>query len=434
MLAALSAAKPAMGKDTWGRAVDAYQRGDTSLAQDLLRRHLADYPRHAEALHLLGVLLAREKHFPEAQACILAATEQAPERHDFQCNYALSQHEQGESAQAAALFRAVLARQPDFPPALNGLGSALHSLGDLTGAEHAFRRALQAQPGDPQAHNNLGNALQQQGQVEQAIVCYRKAIEVHPAYAEACYNLGVALKEQDRHEEARGNFERALRLKSEYHQATEQLDQVATFWREPVIGRRLVLRPYSEGDAAFIHRCFRDAAFMARYHRFISVNESPAKLAAALRQSAQTLPWRSSTVDWVITRQDETQRRIGLANLVDLDLHHRRAELLIGIPSEQERHAGAGLEATLLAMDFAFNRARLNKLTSLVYEGNGQAQKNALELGFMQEGYRPEHLRDSDGAGYIGVFENGMTTRDFRANQRLARLSQRLLGRDITNG
>lgn len=132
----------------------------------------------------------------------------------------------------------------------------------------------------------------------------------------------------------------------------------------------------------------------------------------------------------MIFRQGESDP-IGLANLADIDLHHRRAELLIGIPAGQKRARGAGLEATLLAVGFAFNRARLNKLTSLVYEGNEPAQRNALELGFKQEGFRPQHLRVA-GGDYLGVFENGMTVADFRANRRLARLSRRLLGRDVT--
>lgn len=62
---------------------------------------------------------------------------------------------------------------------------------------------------------------------------------------------------------------------------------------------------------------------------------------------------------------------------------------------------------------------------------NDSAQRNPLELGFKQEGFRPQHLCAA-GSGYLGVFENGLTAADFRANQRLAKLSQRLLARDVT--
>lgn len=430
----MPAALAAQPTDAYAQALNAWRRGDFAGARAWLEEVAAVTPAHAEARHLLAVLLARGQHFAEAEAHFLAAMQSAPERHDFRCNHALALHERGDSEQAAELFRAVLKYQPAFAPALNGLGSALFKLGDLAGAEQAFRRALHvqpAQPGNAQYHNNLGNVLRERGLPEQALPCYRQALSLQPGYAEAGYNLGVTLKELDRHEEARACFERVLQLKPYYPQASEQLEQVAAFWRAPLVGKRLLLRPYGEHDAPFLHRCFRDADFMAHYQQFLFANEPPARLKAALRQSAQSLPWRSRAADWVIYRLGESAHPIGLANLADLDLHHRRAELLVGIPAGQERHAGAGLEATLLVMDFAFNRARLNKLTSLVYEGNGHAQRNTLELGFKQEGFRPQHLRVA-GGGYLGVYENGLTAADFRANQRLAKLSRRLLGRDVT--
>lgn len=385
--------------------------------------------------HLLAILLARERRFGEAEAHFLAALRNAPERHDFRCNYALSLHERGDSEQAAVIFSKVLESQPAFAPALNGLGGALFRLGDLAGAEQAFRRALQVQPGVAHHHHNLGNVLKDRGLPEQALPFYRQALTLHPGYADAGFNLGVVLKELNRVEEARACFERILQLKPDYPQATEQLEQVAAFWRAPLKGNHLVLRPYGEQDAAFLHRCFRDTDFMAHYNRFLSTQEPQTKLRAALRNAALTLPWRSRTVDWVIYRKDETEHGtehpIGLINLADLDLYHRRAELLIGIPAVLERRAGAGLEASLLAIDFAFNRARLNKLTLLAYESNPHAQRNALELGFKQEGFRSQHLR-IEGQGYLGMFENGLTITDFRTNRRLARLSQRLLGRNVT--
>lgn len=419
--------------DSFPQALNAYQRGDFTVARVLLEEVAAATPAHAEARHLLAVLLAREQRHIKAEAHFLAAMQYAPQRFDFRCNYALSLYERGECESAAAIFRAVLESQPAFAPALNGLGSALFKLGDLAGAEQALRRALQAQPGNAQHHNNLGNVFKERGLPEQALPCYRQALSLNPGYAEAGYNMGVSLKELNRFDEARACFERALQLKPDYPQAAEQLEQVAPFWCAPLEGRRLVLRPYGVEDAPFLLRCFRDADFMVHYHRFLSTDVPQIKLEAALRRAALSLPWRSRAVDWVIHGRCAREHPIGLVNLADLDLHHRRAELLIGIPAEQERLSGYGLEATLLVMDFAFNRARLNKLTSLVYEGNEPAQRNALELGFKQEGFRPQHLRVA-GGGYLGVFENGLTVADFRASHRLARLSQRLLGRDVTEG
>jgi tetratricopeptide (TPR) repeat protein len=413
------------------QALDAYRRGDYSVARECLETTTAREPDHADAHHLLGVVLARGKRFGEAFAHFLAAIERAPLRHDFHCNYALALHESGQSEQAAARFRQALDTHPDFAPALNGLGNALYALGELSGAEQALRRALQVQPGNPQHHNNLGNVLRERGQLDQALPFYRQALSLQPGYGEAAFNLGVVLKELHHNEEARACFRQLLAIYPEYPQAAAQLEQVATFWRAPLSGKHLALHPYGETDAGFLQRCFGDGEFMEHYHRFLDSGASRAKLATALRESASTLPWRSRSMDWVIRRQGNPATPIGLANLTDLDLHHRRAELQIGIPDAAQRHSGAGLEATLLVMDFAFNQACLNKLTSVVYEDNRQAQHNTLELGFKQEGFRPQHLRGAEGR-YLGVFENGLTIADFRADRRLAKLAQRVLGRDVT--
>lgn len=166
--------------DIFRQAVGAYQRGDFPEVRARLEEFTTLHPTHAEARHLLAVVLAREQLFVAADAHFLAAIHNAPARHDFHCNYALSLHERGDHEQAAALFRQVLQRQPDFAPALNGLGTALYRLGELAEAEQVFRRALQVQPGNPQHHNNLGNVLKDRGMAEQAITCYRSALALQP--------------------------------------------------------------------------------------------------------------------------------------------------------------------------------------------------------------------------------------------------------------
>ena len=65
-------------------------------------------------------------------------------------------------------------------------------------------------------------------------------------------------------------------------------------------------------------------------------------------------------------------------------------------------------------------------------EQNLASQKNTLQGGFIQESYLRGHIYDSASAKFINVYGNGMTVNDFRHNKRLSRLSQRLLGRDVT--
>lgn len=413
-------------------ALAAYQVGDSTAAKGHLENLLEREPDHAEALHLSAVLLAQEKRFDEAHVRFLAAMRCAPDRHEFCCNYALALHEQGRHRDAIDYFHRVLSKQPNLVIALNGLGTALCALGEYDRAEDAFRKALRREPAGALLHNNLGNALKQRGQIKQAIASYRRAVSIERDYPEALVNLGIALKELGMLDQARANLEQALRLKPGTRQAGENLWQIAAFWREPIEGRHVALCSYGEKDAAFLVNCLDNRQFMMHYNRFQSRTLSLAVIAAQLRKAETRLPWQSGTADWIIHRRDAAQRPVGLANLVDLNLLHRRAEFLIGIPAEEDRNAGVGLEASLLVMDFAFNRARLNKLTSLVYQDNDRAQKSTLALGFKQEGYRPQHLFDELKQRYFGVYENGLTVTDFRANTRLSNLSRRLLGRDVT--
>lgn len=415
-------------------AIEAYRGGDYSKARLLLERASLASSNHAETHHLLAVLLAREGGFNEARKHFLVALQNAPERYDFCCNYALFLHDTGDSEQAASLFAQVIQVKADFAPALNGLGNALYKLGDFSGAVRALRQAIIVQPGNALHHNNLGNVLKACGDTDEAILCYRKALSFNPDYAEAHFNFGVVLKEQGQHEGAQASFLNALRIRPDYEQAHAQLEQVANFWSEPLVGRWVVLRRYSEGHAPFLHATFRDSAFMAQYNRMIPAAESLTKITAALRKSERSLPWSNLSVDWVIHIKDADgiEHPIGLANLAALDLQNRRAEYLLGIVNQQNHHARFALEASLLVMDFAFNWARLNKITSVVYEGNPEAQSLTLQLGFTQEGFRPRHMHVV-GEGYLGLYENGMHIEDFRANQRLATLSRRWLGRDVTH-
>lgn len=62
---------------------------------------------------------------------------------------------------------------------------------------------------------------------------------------------------------------------------------------------------------------------------------------------------------------------------------------------------------------------------------NPHSQRSTLALGFEQEGLSQAPFRLSDSEALMDCFENGLTVLAFRASPRLARLSQRLLGRNI---
>jgi protein O-GlcNAc transferase len=118
----------------------------------------------------------------------------------------------GRPAEAVNAFRDCLRLQPTAADVLNNLGNALRDTHALDEAAAAYREAIRLQPNLPDAHNGLGSVHQQMGQIDDAIAALRRAIQLNPAFAMAENNLGNALKDAGELEEAIGAFRRAMQL------------------------------------------------------------------------------------------------------------------------------------------------------------------------------------------------------------------------------
>jgi tetratricopeptide (TPR) repeat protein len=170
---------------------------------------------------------------------------------------ALQSHRQRRMAEAEALYRQVLAVDPNHVDALhmlgvlayqagrpeaavdligraialygenasfhNNIGEALRYLGRLDEAIAHFEKAAELDPSAAEGHMNLGNALKQQGYLDQAIEGYRRALELKPDYAEAHMNLGVALMEQGKEGEAADHYRQALAVNPRFPEALMNL-------------------------------------------------------------------------------------------------------------------------------------------------------------------------------------------------------------------
>lgn len=169
---------------------------------------------------------------------------------------ALSDHRAGRLPEAAAIYRQLLAADPDHPDALHLLGTIGYQQGDLVQAElligrslslrplgaahgnfglvrHAqgrfdeaiaqFQLALGADPHDVAALCNLGQSLQAQGRLNEAIGSYLQALALDPRNAIAYCNLGAALHDQGNRAEALECYQQALQLAPRYAMAHNNL-------------------------------------------------------------------------------------------------------------------------------------------------------------------------------------------------------------------
>jgi protein O-GlcNAc transferase len=132
---------------------------------------------------------------------------------------ALQLHRQGRLAEAATLYRALLAHAPTHAEALSLLGMLEHGRGDAAAAEALLARAVAAKPGDAGLHLNRGNLLLELGRPQDALASYDVALALVPGYAEAHNNRAGALLELNRPVEALASSERAIQLAPDYPDA-----------------------------------------------------------------------------------------------------------------------------------------------------------------------------------------------------------------------
>lgn len=125
---------------------------------------------------------------------------------------ALQHHRAGHLAEAEALYRQILAVQPDHLDTWHNLGLALSQRAQWDEAVAALRRAIELKPDFTSAHFNLGNAFKDQGRADEAIAAYRRALELEPGSIEVLTNLGAVLDAAGRHQDAVDAYRRALAI------------------------------------------------------------------------------------------------------------------------------------------------------------------------------------------------------------------------------
>lgn len=249
----------------------AVDRGASALVEEGLLHHrggrlqeararyeaaLARMPRHADALHLLGVIAMQEQRYADALDLIGRAIEISPQATYFdnlgstlrgwgKLEAAVESYEQAIAldsnhfrshnnlglvlqqmrlpAAAAARFRQAVSIDPRFAEAHSNLGNVLRELGEAETAEAHCRRAIALQPMFGEAHNNLGNALKTQRRLAEAAASYEQAQRLLPQEPQVALNLGIVRRETGEHAAAIAAFRRAIALRPTWGEAWSNL-------------------------------------------------------------------------------------------------------------------------------------------------------------------------------------------------------------------
>jgi tetratricopeptide (TPR) repeat protein len=201
--------------------------GRLAEAEQIYRQVLAEMPRHADSLHMLGVIASQCGQAQAALGCIEQAIAIKPAAAMFHVNRAGAllalrrldealaacqaalrlQRNSAEACQvmgqvlgdlrrpeeALAAYRDALRHRPNLPDLHNNIGLVLRQMNRLEEAAEALAEAVRRAPRDSQAHGNLAGVLKELGRPAEAEECYRAALRWHPDDPVLHANLGIAL-------------------------------------------------------------------------------------------------------------------------------------------------------------------------------------------------------------------------------------------------
>lgn len=183
---------------------------------------------------------------------------------------ALSFHQQGELAQAEALYEEILTIQPKQADSLHMLGVIAFQKKEYRKAVDLFGKAIEIYPRHSAFYNNRGNALYELRQLDAALASFDQAIALKPDFADAYANQGMVLYDQGEFKTALASFDKALDLKYDIakayyykgnilHHLNQSGDALSCFdqaialkpdYAEAYANRGLVLKDRKELDAA----------------------------------------------------------------------------------------------------------------------------------------------------------------------------------------
>jgi protein O-GlcNAc transferase len=165
---------------------------------------------------------------------------------------ATQQHRSGQLPDAEALYRQVLAEQPEHADVLSQLGYLLNQTGRHADALHFIERAVAKEPSAAEYLNNLALTLVALNRLDDAIAAYNKAAKLRPDLAEIHCGLGAALVRNNHPHEAITALQRALAIQPNNGEAYLQLGtalRAVRRWDESLAAFRRAVE-FRPGDGA----------------------------------------------------------------------------------------------------------------------------------------------------------------------------------------
>ena len=170
--------------------------------------------RPSKALSL-AISLHQAKQLPRAEALYRQILASNPQHVDCLHNLGMLLFQAGRPDEAIALLERAAVAAPTSKEIGNTLVNMLGNLRRHEQAIIALHRMIVADPTDVSAYNNLGTLFHEQGKLAEAAEAYERALELDPALTPAHANLGAALMGLGRIGDALVHFRAAADLRPE---------------------------------------------------------------------------------------------------------------------------------------------------------------------------------------------------------------------------
>jgi predicted O-linked N-acetylglucosamine transferase (SPINDLY family) len=208
-----------MSQTQYSAALLHHRAGELAQAESLYQLLLKANPKHADALHMLGVVYYQTDRAEQAVNVISQALAINPKNTDYLNHYALSLRAANQPEAAIRSFQQAVLLQPKDLDIQFNLANTLLTLNRYEEAAGYYRRILRVMPKNDDTREalchcltSLGNQAHIIGHFIQAEACFEEALQFNKQDAAIYYNLGNAQRELGKPAEAAKQYAQAIRL------------------------------------------------------------------------------------------------------------------------------------------------------------------------------------------------------------------------------
>lgn len=175
----------------------------------------------------------------------------AGEANQFQ--QAVQLQRQGDVDAAQAIYRELIAEDPERHAALHMLGVAYLQRSDFAQAADLIGRAIRLDSSKAVYFNNHGAALHGLGKHVEALACFHRAVAIRPEYVDAVSNLGMAYESLGQLELAAQHFRQALEMSPQHADARLKYAALVQRRGDHAEAARLCAEQLGEQPSAELH-------------------------------------------------------------------------------------------------------------------------------------------------------------------------------------